>query len=129
MNHVQKLIALVAVAAVVAVGFFAPFRYFGVDLPSQAPHVGTVYQPILGGTHAGQILRADGELVFLNDMDLEAGKFAIMLGLVLVAAVGLMLAGRNAGRRKCPHCAEYINAEALKCRYCGSDVAVNPTHA
>jgi hypothetical protein len=28
------------------------------------------------------------------------------------------------GRRKCPHCAEYIKAEATVCRFCGREVGV-----
>ena len=28
-----------------------------------------------------------------------------------------------AGRKACPHCAEYIMADSIKCRYCGSDVS------
>lgn len=32
----------------------------------------------------------------------------------------------EAGERKCPHCAEQIKLDALKCKHCGSDPARPP---
>lgn len=34
----------------------------------------------------------------------------------------LLLQGSGANFKKCPYCAEIIKAEALKCRYCGSEI-------
>lgn len=38
-------------------------------------------------------------------------------------AEGLERAQLSNGRRKCPHCAEFIKVDANVCRYCGRDVA------
>ena len=51
----------------------------------------------------------------------------------LLGAIILLIAGRNTEKsesrkldtgemKKCPHCAELIRIQAVKCRYCGSEV-------
>jgi len=45
----------------------------------------------------------------------------------LLVGIALLIAGRaqDRDRRRCPVCAEDIRLEAVKCRYCGADVAQN----
>lgn len=51
------------------------------------------------------------------------GLFAVLL-LVIVGQGPPPLAGSatRSNTRKCPACAEFIKAEAVKCRYCGTSV-------
>jgi rRNA maturation endonuclease Nob1 len=52
--------------------------------------------------------------------------FLMCLPVLLIIGIGVYLFGKKgdlfASRRKCPHCAEWIKAEAVVCRYCGRDV-------
>lgn len=79
--------------------------------------------------------------VFALDMDVSVGtafgQRVNNIGLMndrqntLMIAATLFIAGiilcavsnkSGTDRKKCPYCSEYINAEAIKCKHCGSEI-------
>ncbi len=50
------------------------------------------------------------------------GPFAVLAAAVTSRETSANIPSSNNLRRPCPYCAEEIRSEAVKCRFCGSDV-------
>jgi hypothetical protein len=72
------------------------------------------------GTAAGRVLRAgpvSGIMGGVSDM-----VSSILYDVSdFVGSIPATVTGRG-GRKRCPYCAEVIKSEAVKCRYCNSDL-------
>jgi len=49
---------------------------------------------------------------------IEAGL--LILGCPVIALIGLLLWRRDG--KKCPHCAERVKRQAIRCKHCGSEL-------
>lgn len=81
---------------------------------------------ILGGVIASQKGRSVGGWVVLC---LLLGPLGVILALVVSpqGAVQEQQALASGASKKCPQCAEIVKADAVKCRYCGSEIPIVQT--
>lgn len=81
---------------------------------------------ILGGVIASQKGRSVGGWVILC---LLLGPLGVILALVVSQQTGAVeeRALASGASKKCPQCAEIVKADAVKCRYCGSELPIVQT--
>lgn len=96
-------------------GLIGAFYYFAIfDTSVEVP---TSY--IMGESIGG------GRVNNIGLMSDRQNGILISLGAALIGVLMILFAPKetsNAGNKKCPHCAEWIKAEANVCRFCNRDV-------
>jgi hypothetical protein len=122
----QKLIVGAGVALLAASLAAAPFRYYAVTgAAGDAHQEGTLFRPIISPPAQMQVVYGDnGRMAFVQSAELNTGGLALIWGaVVLVVAAGVALsADPKPETRKCPSCAEPVSIEAVKCRFCASEL-------